>query len=49
MAALSGGEAASFASTHHSLGIASYTTVKHRMLSRRRAGDGLVLEPGEDR
>jgi hypothetical protein len=45
MAALSGGEAASFVSTHHSLGIASYTTVK----SRRRAGDGLVLEPGEDR
>jgi hypothetical protein len=36
-------------STYHSLGVASYTTVRDRTLSFGALGMVFVLEPGQDR
>lgn len=44
--ALGVGALAAFVSTYHSLGVASYTTVKDRTLSIGLLGMVFVLEPG---
>jgi hypothetical protein len=47
--ALGVGALAAFVSTYHSLGVASYTTVKDRTLSIGVLGMVFVLEAGQDK